>query len=950
MLRFRRYRVLLVAAVFTVLAFYRFSLSQALYQLPTPASGHFGTASGTDNLKPVADSKDGIPPIVNLDKAASKTAAPLSTSTLTLKTSTAERKAAATSAKAETGTSLPLPTLTQSSAAVLDEHQITSSALPTPSFPDRSRSTDIPGQKDNHLAEGDQAPLEGSPPLSEKPAIYWSRMPEHFPVPTESLIPLPSGKARAIPKIQHAFAPETPEAKVEREKKLAVIKEAFTHTWKNYRERAWMHDELRPVTGGHKDPFCSWSATLVDALDTLHIMGLDTEFNEAINAVAAIDFTTSPRKDVPVFETVIRYLGGLLGAYDVSGGTHKPLLSKAVELAEVLLGAFDTPNRMPITFYYWAPTFAANPHRAGTRTVLAELGSLALEFTRLAQLTKEPRYYDAVARITNELEAFQNQTLIPGLWPKFVDTSGCKKPPPPEVVDALPTGPPIGGTVGLVEKLLVASNGTEAGLPSPSQEEATKAKVQDALESLTNKPAKSLDNDHSAETAPKAAATSAPKEGGVPAPKAKRQLAEDDMTGTSGTHLDPGVQDYKPAPLINENPAPEKVDCQPQGLAAPPGSNVQQFTMGAMADSTYEYLPKQFLLLGGHVPQYRSMYEASIDAANTHLLFRPMLGDENQHVLSLGTAEAHAPGSPEHPLGHVQNRPEFAHLTCFAGGMWGMGAKLFNRPADLEIAKKLTDGCVWAYNATGTGIMPESFDVLACDSPKGGAACPWNQTRWEQALDLYRDEREARQAVVEEQEQQRAVESQHAAQMHAMTAKAQAWKTAAEKVAGAAEEEAATAPTTSADGAAAATETETGAALHQPTSGPLAKRQLGNMEQNAALAAAPDVPKAEASLAEAPAVGAAKAEATKAAPLPSGDSPVADVAPVAAPDPNLPEAQTVTTAAPEATSTSAVMDENVDDIVYDPFPSHEKFVRKRIENEGLWPGVTSITSRGYLLR
>ena len=38
-----------------------------------------------------------------------------------------------------------------------------------------------------------------------------------------------------------------------------------------------------------------------------------------------------------------------MGAYDISGARHTILLDKAVQLAEILLGAFDTPNRMPDT-------------------------------------------------------------------------------------------------------------------------------------------------------------------------------------------------------------------------------------------------------------------------------------------------------------------------------------------------------------------------------------------------------------------------------------------------------------------------------------------------------------------------------------------------------------------------------------------------------------------------
>lgn len=185
--------------------------------------------------------------------------------------------------------------------------------------------------------------------------IHWTPLPEHFPVPTESIIQLPTEKPRTIPKIQCTFPEESSAAKLERESKLLSVKEAFKHAWAGYKQFAWMQDELSPVSGKFRNPFCGWAATLVDSLDTLWIMGLEDEFEEAVAAVRKIDFTTSIRNDIPLFETTIRYLGGLLGAYDISGETHRVLLDKAVELAEVLMGAFDTPNRMPMTFYQWKP-------------------------------------------------------------------------------------------------------------------------------------------------------------------------------------------------------------------------------------------------------------------------------------------------------------------------------------------------------------------------------------------------------------------------------------------------------------------------------------------------------------------------------------------------------------------------------------------------------------------
>lgn len=109
-----------------------------------------------------------------------------------------------------------------------------------------------------------------------------------------------------------------------------------------------------PVTGGFKSPFCGWAASLVDSLDTLYIMELYDEFVLSLHELPKIDFTGTEGCQINLFETTIRHLGGLLAAFDISGGRHMILLEKAVELAEVLFTAFDTPNRMPSPHYTWS--------------------------------------------------------------------------------------------------------------------------------------------------------------------------------------------------------------------------------------------------------------------------------------------------------------------------------------------------------------------------------------------------------------------------------------------------------------------------------------------------------------------------------------------------------------------------------------------------------------------
>lgn len=143
------------------------------------------------------------------------------------------------------------------------------------------------------------------------------------------------------------------------------------------------------------------------------------------------------------------------------------------------------------------------------------------------------------------------------------------------------------------------------------------------------------------------------------------------------------------------------------------------FTLGGMADSTYEYLPKQHLMLGGRTQQYRKMYETAIEPIKKNIFFRPTT-EKDEDVLLSGTSRV---SNSNVPILEAQAQ----HLACFTGGMVGIAAKIFERPEDLAIAHKLVDGCIWAYNAMPTGLMPELFHAVPC---KQGASCTWDQAEW----------------------------------------------------------------------------------------------------------------------------------------------------------------------------------------------------------------------------
>jgi mannosyl-oligosaccharide alpha-1,2-mannosidase len=150
-------------------------------------------------------------------------------------------------------------------------------------------------------------------------------------------------------------------------------------------------------------------------------MGLHDEFHDAVEAIKEIDFSTCALEELNVFETTIRYLGGFLSAYDLSGGKYPLLIQKAIEMGDMLYKAFDTPNRMPITRWKFKDALDGAAQEAGDSVLVSEIGSLTLEFTRLSQITGDPRYYDAVQRVMDVLDEQQDKTKLPGMWPVVVN-------------------------------------------------------------------------------------------------------------------------------------------------------------------------------------------------------------------------------------------------------------------------------------------------------------------------------------------------------------------------------------------------------------------------------------------------------------------------------------------------------------------------------------------------
>jgi mannosyl-oligosaccharide alpha-1,2-mannosidase len=428
--------------------------------------------------------------------------------------------------------------------------------------------------------EGDHSKLADI----EIDTYLWRTVEQHYPL--TSFRPLPMRNTRRLPRVQADFLAESKEARETRLKRQGAIKDAFLRCWKTYKNHAWLRDEVTPLTGKPKDTFGGWGATLVDSLDTLWIMGLRDEFNIAVDAVyKEISFEATNASIISTFETSIRFLGGLLSAYDLSGDYR--LLSKARDVGDMVYKAFDTPARMPVPRWDFQAAARGDRQSNPSQLLLAELGSHTMEFTRLSILTKDAKYYETVARITDLLYDTQMRTKVPGLWPTKV--------------------------------------------------------------------------------------------------------------GINADTLDLG----------------------------------NEYTLGAEADSTFEYTAKMIALVGGQIPEYEAMYSRSMDTAAKYLFYRP-LTPKNEDILISGTLLSNSHGPPT-----LQTSAQ--HLSCFTGGMLALGGRLTANQSHIELAKKLTHGCVWLYKSVPIGIMPEACCITAC--PKSVSECDWQQYQsiWHTAvLDKYR--------------------------------------------------------------------------------------------------------------------------------------------------------------------------------------------------------------------
>ena len=153
---------------------------------------------------------------------------------------------------------------------------------------------------------------------------------------------------------------------------------------------------------------------------------------EQLAFIETIDFTTTPDGPVEIFDVNIRYLGGLLSAYDLLKSGLFPnnypesqinaLLSQAVTLGNKIAYGFDSPTGLAgsnVNFTSNTPVFGtytvASTNVTYNATNTASTGTFVLDWARLSDLSGNETYRQLTERANSYLVNPSPSPVYPGL-------------------------------------------------------------------------------------------------------------------------------------------------------------------------------------------------------------------------------------------------------------------------------------------------------------------------------------------------------------------------------------------------------------------------------------------------------------------------------------------------------------------------------------------------------
>ncbi|TNY18789.1 glycoside hydrolase [Rhodotorula diobovata] len=247
--------------------------------------------------------------------------------------------------------------------------------------------------------------------------VLWKRLHPDEAAQEGDAVDKASPAAPGVPDVVDQQPPASFEPIVLDQERRDAILDAFKHSYSAYERDAFGFDDYHPIShhGTNMSPSGPVGYFLIDSLDSLLLTGLEDEYKRARDWVAAVSFRLDDK--FHTFEITIRVLGGLLSAYHLSGETDQMLLDKAVDLADRLLPAFDTPSGLPMSFVNLAQRRGIPDVDNSGLTSVAEAGTLQLEFKYLSQLTGNPTYWHKVEKV---MDVIRSQPSKDGLVPIFM--------------------------------------------------------------------------------------------------------------------------------------------------------------------------------------------------------------------------------------------------------------------------------------------------------------------------------------------------------------------------------------------------------------------------------------------------------------------------------------------------------------------------------------------------
>ncbi|KAF2090783.1 glycoside hydrolase family 47 protein [Saccharata proteae CBS 121410] len=255
--------------------------------------------------------------------------------------------------------------------------------------------------------------------------LYWSGM---FSTRSD----VQGGDMKSSDKLWKSIFPAKTSGVVDWEERRERVRDAFKLSWDAYEKYAWGYDEFHPVSKNGRqmvDGGMGW--IIVDALDTLILMNLTTQLSHAREWVSTT-LNYEIDHDVNTFETTIRMLGGLLSAHYLStefpnmapipvveGSAGEDLyLEKATDLADRLLGAYESQSGVPYASINLKTLQGIRSHADGGASSTAEATSLQLEMKYVAKLTGEANYWHKTEKVMEVVDA---QGAEDGLVPIFIN-------------------------------------------------------------------------------------------------------------------------------------------------------------------------------------------------------------------------------------------------------------------------------------------------------------------------------------------------------------------------------------------------------------------------------------------------------------------------------------------------------------------------------------------------